>query len=60
MTLRMATLTGTASWTRLGADVFLHSYETEFVHPFTGDSVVLKAPIPPDMHAMILKLEALG
>ena len=38
----------------------LHSYETEFVHPFTGDSVVLKAPIPPDMHAMILKLEAPG
>jgi 23S rRNA pseudouridine1911/1915/1917 synthase len=38
----------------------LHAYETEFVHPFTGETVLLQAPIPPDMMAILGKLEAPG
>lgn len=38
----------------------LHAYETEFVHPFTGETMLLQAPLPPDMMALIGKLEAPG
>lgn len=38
----------------------LHAYETEFVHPFTGETMLLRARLPPDMMALITKLEAPG
>lgn len=34
----------------------LHSYETEFVHPFSGKKLTLHAPIPPDMKDIISKI----
>lgn len=38
----------------------LHAYLTEFVHPFTGEKVLLKAPIPADMKNILGKLEVPG
>jgi 23S rRNA pseudouridine1911/1915/1917 synthase len=33
----------------------LHAYETEFEHPFTGETIIIRAPVPDDM-AGLLKL----
>ena len=33
----------------------LHAYETEFVHPFTNEKILLNAPLPPDMFNLITK-----
>ena len=38
----------------------LHAYETVFVHPFTQEEIVLTAPIPADMAALIDKMTAAG
>jgi len=34
----------------------LHAYETQFLHPFTGNLVTLCAPLPPDMALLMGKL----
>lgn len=34
----------------------LHAYETQFMHPFTGETITVRAPIPDDMRALITKL----
>ena len=57
---------GNADWNRKLSKTgevdrpLLHSYETEFKHPFNGEPVVLRAPVPPDMLSMILRLQAPG
>ena len=38
----------------------LHAYEPVFVHPFTHQEIVLTAPIPVDMAALINKMTAAG
>jgi len=34
----------------------LHAYETEFIHPFTNENIVLNAPLPPDMYNLMDKI----
>ena len=34
----------------------LHAYETQFIHPFTQESLTLRAPVPADMRAILTKL----
>lgn len=36
----------------------LHAYETEFEHPFTGARVLITAPVPADMAALLTRLSA--
>lgn len=35
----------------------LHAYETVFVHPFTGETVRIRAPVPADMRRVMEKLK---
>ncbi len=32
---------------------FLHAYQLHFAHPFTGESIELEAPLPPDLQAVL-------
>ena len=34
----------------------LHAYETEFIHPFTGESIIIRAPVPEDMSNVLQRL----
>jgi 23S rRNA pseudouridine1911/1915/1917 synthase len=34
----------------------LHAYETEFVHPFTGKTILIRAPVPADMSGVLRRL----
>lgn len=36
----------------------LHAYETEFEHPFTGKTILLRAPVPDDMATVMKTLVA--
>ena len=53
---------GTAEWNKKLARSdnihrpLLHAYETEFTHPFTGQSITIRAPIPSDMANLLKKL----
>jgi hypothetical protein len=53
---------GTAEWNKKLARSdgihrpLLHAYETEFTHPFTGESITIRAPIPSDMANLLKKL----
>lgn len=38
----------------------LHAYETAFTHPFTGERVVLRAPVPADMARLLQRLGHTG
>jgi len=50
---------GSAEWNKklLRSDSvrrpLLHAYETEFTHPFTGENVVIRAPVPDDMSGVL-------
>lgn len=53
---------GNANWNKkyLQSDQIrrpqLHSYETEFIHPYTGRTTVLRAPLPTDMANLVEKI----
>lgn len=53
---------GTAEWntryrrTHQVRRPLLHAYESDFLHPFTGEKISLKAPIPADMASIINKI----
>ena len=53
---------GSAEWNKklLRSDgvrrPLLHAYETEFVHPFTGETVLIRAPVPADMSGVLKRL----
>ena len=53
---------GTAEWnnryrrTHQVRRPLLHAYESDFLHPFTGEKVTLKAPIPEDLASIISKI----
>mmetsp|Transcript_12817 Transcript_12817/g.19256 ORF Transcript_12817/g.19256 Transcript_12817/m.19256 type:complete len:461 (+) Transcript_12817:25-1407(+) len=53
---------GSSDWNRrlLRSDSIrrplLHAYQTQFTHPFTGRPLTLRAPIPPDMAALLAKI----
>ena len=32
---------------------FLHAYQLRFIHPFTGETLELEAPLPPDLQAVL-------
>lgn len=36
----------------------LHAYETEFVHPFTQKTIVLRAPLPADFRSLVEKISS--
>ena len=46
---------GNADWNRKLSHTgevnypLLHSYETEFIHPFSRERIIIRAPVPPDM-----------
>jgi len=40
--------------------MFLHAAELRFVHPGTGEALVLHAPLPPELDAFLRGLEKLG
>lgn len=53
---------GTAEWnnryrrTHQVRRPLLHAYESDFLHPFTGEKVSLKAPLPDDLASMVSKI----
>jgi 23S rRNA pseudouridine955/2504/2580 synthase len=40
--------------------MFLHAAELRFVHPSTGETVVLQAPLPPELNGFLRGLEKQG
>lgn len=38
----------------------LHAYESSFIHPFTGENIVIRAPIPNDIAKLLPKLTPYG
>eukprot|EP01041_Mallomonas_annulata_P012010 gene12010-25160_t len=34
----------------------LHAYETQFTHPFTGEEIIIRAPIPSDITKQIMQM----
>ena len=55
---------GTVEWNKKYAKYsrvtrpLLHAYETQFVHPFTGEDIVIRAPVPKDIAGMLAQLTA--
>ena len=53
---------GSAEWNKLllRADgvrrPLLHAHETEFIHPFTNEKIIIRAPVPSDMAKVLSKL----
>lgn len=53
---------GAADWNRKLAKYsrvtrpLLHAYETQFIHPFTGEDVTIRAPVPEDMRKQIVAM----